>query len=475
MSKVKAMAKKAKARKGIFRKIAKAHALFSVSLFILYLLLSLVYSPEFLLSDIRSKFRALADDTITITATVLGPPVKPIVTGSAVCNDGSLSISLDWPDDENSQTFSIDRDSMPLVTGLTDSQYSDTNVSVGNSYSYIVTALGEMDPGSAVSDPVVVGTPVECEGQLPTPVVTVTDFNGNGLVNGSQGVPETTTRRPTFAGTTNIPNADIVLSIPGSTVVSGQTTANINGYWSWQPPVNLDTERQTLFITATDPFDIGRIASASFEFLIKEKKEEEEKKKSHPGTTQITTTPMAPVEIPLAYQLTFKDNSILPGGELATTITINELLPVYEGTAANIRYVILDNNGIEKGSFSQSAKLHLGGKINKNIPIAKYFSDGRYKLRAEIIFDKYNISREQSFNVLPLPVLKLGGGIITTYPTLLSQMGTISLWLLIALLIWLILFSREYRLYLRAFRHITEWHLARLGLISVKKRKGVSQ
>jgi hypothetical protein len=470
------MAKKAKIRKRIFRKIAKAHALFSVSLFILYLLLSMVYSPEFLLSDIRSKFRALADDTITITATVLGPPVKPVVTGEAICTvGGDLSVSLDWADDENSQTFSIDRDSLPLITGLIDSQYSDTNVSVGSSYSYVVTALGEMNPGSAVSDPVVVDTPAECEEQLPTPEVMVTDFDGNGLVNGSQGVPETTTRRPTFAGTTNMPNADIILSIPGSSIVSAETTANINGYWSWQPPVNLDTDRQTLFVTATDPLDVSRIATTSFDFLIKEKNEENEKKKSHPGTTQITITPVSPVEIPLDYQLTFRDDSVLPGRELATIITINKLSPAYEGVTANIRYVILDNDGSEKGSFSQSANLHLGAKIGKNIPIAKYFPDGRYKLRAEIIFDKYDISREQSFNVLPLPVLKFGGGTIATYPTLLSQMGTISIWLLIALLIWLILFSREYRLYLRALRHITEQNLIRLGLISMKKRKGVSR
>ena len=430
------MAKKAKARKKILRKIAKAHALFSVSLFILYLLLSMVYSPEFLLSDIRSKFRALADDTITITATVLAPPVKPVVTGEAICTvGGDLSVSLDWANDENSQTFSIDRDSSPLVTGLTSSLYSDTNVAIGSSYSYVVTALGEMDPGSAVSDPVVVDTPAECEVQLPTPVVTVTDFNGNGLKNGNQGVPETTTRRPTFAGTANMPDANISFVIPGSTIVSASTTANANGYWSWQSPVNLDTERQTLFITATDPLDASRIATASFDFLIKEKNEENKKEESSSGKTiKKTTTPVAPVEIPLDYQLAFRDDSVLPGRELATIITIDKLSPNYEGATASIHYVILDSEGLKTAAFFSLLFFTWEPRSTKTFQSPNISPSAGIELRAEIIFEKYDLSREQSFKVLPLPVLKYGGGTTTTYPMLLSRMGMISIWLLIVLL-----------------------------------------
>lgn len=468
------MAKKAKNKKSLFRKIAKAHALFSVSLFVLYLLLSMVYSPEFLLSDIRSKFSALADDTVVITGKVLGPPVKPVVTGSAVCdnNTGSLSVDLDWPDDENSQTFSIERDALPLVSGLANSQYSDvTGLVVGTTYTYVVTAHGQMGPGIAVSDPVAVATPAECEITLPEPEVVITDFEGNGLHIGSSGVPETTNRRPTFAGTTNIPNANVHLEIHSDQIILADTTASGAGYWSWQPPVDLMYRQHTLYVTATDPLDTGRTDSTSLAFLIEKNKEEKESD----STTKKTTTPAAAVEIPLAYQLTFQDNSVLPGKDLATTITINKLLPAYEGTPATIRYIVLDKNGNEKSIFSQPVKLHSGEVINQNIPIAKYFTDGRYKLRTEIIFGRYNISREQGFNVLPLPVLKFGGGTAITYPKLLSQIGTISLWLLIALIIWLILLSREYRLQLKALRHITERNLARPGLISLKKRKGVSR
>jgi hypothetical protein len=58
------------------------------------------------------------------------------------------------------------------------------------------------------------------------------------------------------------------------------------------------------------------------------------------------------------------------------------------------------------------------------------------------------------------------------YAEFLSRIGAIALLLLLLLLLWIFVFSREYMLYLRAFRHITERHLARAGFFG--KGKGLS-
>jgi hypothetical protein len=117
--------------KKISKKLRRIHIGFSVGLAVLYIALASIYSPEFLLSDIRNKFSALADEAVTMTARVLGPPQEPIVSGSAVCLNGDLSVRFDWPDDENSESFSIEKNGALLVDGLVTFQYADEMVAVG--------------------------------------------------------------------------------------------------------------------------------------------------------------------------------------------------------------------------------------------------------------------------------------------------------------------------------------------------------
>jgi hypothetical protein len=477
--------KKRKQPKKRLKKIAKFHAAFSVGLFILYIALSLIYSPEFFLSDIRHKFRALADDTITIMATVMGPPVKPIVSGTAVCNSGSLSVSLDWPDDKNSESFDIDRNSLPLITGLTSSQYSDEAVTSSTAYTYIVTARGQMGPGSAASDPITITTPGDCGNPLPAPNVRVTAFAGKS-VSSYDGTPASTQRRPIFSGTTNIPNANIYLLIPGDMVISANISANINGYWSWRPPINIAYGTHSLFVSATDPLNPGRIASATFTFRIRKEKEKEEEKQVSVTVPVIEPKPLCPVaqacpapaevaEIPLDFSLTVKPEAVFQGKKLATLIRIEQLDPQYEGEEVIAHYTIFDEKGERRINILENITLRSKAAINRDIPIPVYFKDGQYRIRAEIILDRYNVSREQNFSVVPLPILNLGGGFIMTYPEFLSKLGTASLWLLFILIIWLILFYREYWLQLHALRHITEQNLARMGLLGTKRGKGVSR
>jgi hypothetical protein len=395
-------------------------------------------------------------------------------------------VNLNWADDENSQAFDIDRDSLPLITGLVSSQYSDANVVAGASYTYVVTARGEMGSGFAVSDPVAVSTPAQCEITLPDPSVSVTAFAGRDISSFS-GTPETTNRKPIISGTTNLPNAEISFLISDSTIVSAQTTANINGYWSWSSPIDLTRGNHTIFVTATDPLDPTRVSSDSLLFRIvkadedeDEEDEEKKKQKETPGSAAPIKkpekpAPPAPPEIrPLEFSLTVKPEQIFQGKELETAIRIERLAERLEKTGAIARYQVFDSRGEKKITILSDVILEEGGLIRRNIPIPKYFAKGNYRVQVEIIFDRYNLSRTRGFEVLEMPILDLGGGMLVTYPQLLSELGLIASILILLLLLWLILFSREYWLQLHALRHITERNLEKMGFIS-RKGKGVAR
>jgi hypothetical protein len=362
---------------------------------------------------------------------------------------------------------------------LTQSQYSDANVDVATTYSYIVTAHGDMGPGFAISDPLEITTPTECKIILPVSEIKVTDFDNNGLNIGASGYPETFNKQPTFSGTTNMSNAKITTLISLTTlIISAEITANSTGYWTWQPPVEISSGQHALVLTAMDPNDDTRTVSESFTFLIKNKKSgggNEEHNKKEENTTITTPVGTVPIAIPLAFALILEKDSVLPGQELTTTVEINKLLSNFDGRSATVRYTIIDPAGNNVGSFTENTTLHLGSKIGKNISMAKYLTNGQYRLRAEIIFGSYNFSQEKNFTIEPLPILNFGGRVTATCPQLLSQLGTISLWLLICLILWLFLFWREYWKQLQALRHITEKNLIGMGFFGGKKGKGVSR
>lgn len=462
------------------KKIARVHAIATGALFAAYLGLSVIYSPEFLLSDIRDKFRALADDTITIVATVLGPPVEPVVTGTAVCDNGTLSVGLDWADDSGTETFDIDRDSLPLVTGLSASAYSDSVVAVATTYSYVVTAHGPMGPGIAVSNPVSVTTPAECIVSLPDPAVAVTAFQSRNI-GSFDGIPSTGDRKPLFSGTTNIPGAHIDILINSSTVIAARVSANANGYWSFRSPIDLTSGNQTLFVTATDPSDASRTASASFLFRITKKDDagDGDRQDTAPpssaaerpvtGTVEPDPGPESevPVGVPLSFALSVARDALYQGQDILTTIELGDLTDEYDGTDAVVRYTVFDERGEKKSSLLVDVVLRSGKKIVQNIPLAGYYPDGRYRVRAEILLDDFNVSRERPFTVLPLPLVDLGGGVMITYPELLSSIGTLVFWFLLLLLLWVFIFFREYWLSLHALRHITERHLERAGFFGM--------
>ena len=469
------------------KKVARAHTVISVIVFGVYVLSSVIYSPEFLLSDMRAKWSALADDTVTIIGRVLDSPKTPVLSGSAVCSNGTLSVNLDWADDENSQTFEVTRDSLPLVTGLTNSQYQDNAVVIGTTYAYSVTAHGPMGPGFAVSNEISITTPNECAVVIiPTAHITAFDLKD---VSSYVGTPETNNRRPVFSGTTNIPNAIVSILIPNSLVISAETTANLNGYWSWQPPLDMTDGNYTIFVTVKDPLDLTRTASTNLSFIIstavannpRDKDHDNKHKASPVAPTTPTNNPpkqnvpptQSPIAIPLAFSLTLDPTTVFQGRAFLSTIHVTNLAAQYDGASASVQYKILDTKNNVVMELTDKNVLRNGENIYKNIALTDYIKDGKYSLQTEIIVAGFNVSRSANFTVVPVPIIKLGGGFIITYPEVLSAIGNASLILFLLMIIWLFVFSREYWLYLHAARHITENNLRKAGLLGAKRR-GVS-
>ena len=367
------------------------------------------------------------------------------------------------------------------MNGLITNQYKDDVVTTGMTYVYIVTAHGPMGTGVAVSAPISITTPPNCENILPPPIITVNTISGKDVSSLSDS--EINEQKPTFSGTVNIANAKIHLEIHSETVVIADIQANENGYWSWTSPVKLPSGNHTLSIAAVDPLDANRFVAITQDFIIAEESDGNNKSSSsskdaspHKNSTNnvvIHQTLVDQRSIPVDFYLEIARNELFQGKNLTTKINLSHLDAQYENVQGIIQYTILDEKGQIREIFSDNVVLYTGEVITRNILIPAYYKDGRYSIQVEVILDKYNVSQIKSFSVLPLPVLNFGGGVVATYPELLSQTGTVALWLLFALTVWLFLFSREYWLYLHAFKHITENNLARTGLFGERKRKGV--
>ncbi|MEI6649805.1 MAG: hypothetical protein WCL23_00025 [Candidatus Moraniibacteriota bacterium] len=475
----------------IWKRIAKAHVRISVWMFVGYLVLATAYSPEFLLADMRHKWSALADDTITITGRVLGPPQKPTVTAEPICHSGNLSVSLDWADDDNSRSFNIMRDGLPLVTGLPGSSYVDTSVAMGSVYSYEVVARGAMDPGMAISEAVSVTMPAECKVVF-VPIVAIATFQGKA-VSSYPGVPETDVALPTVTGTTNIPYAQIDYMIAGPTVVSGRVSANVNGYWNFEVPTGLPYGTSTVFVKASDPANLSVSVSSSLTFrIVQTAVNKPPSTDTHSKTTEskeITTVPVptppslpesrdpsvtAERTVPVDFTLRPDQGEMFQGRPVTFSIYDIRVNQEYVGTIAAMDYVIVDTDGNTIASSTGSVTLEQGALAHGEIALPSYVRDGSYRLRAEMRFRHFLIRREAPITILPLPILSLGGGLLFTYPELVSKIGTISILLLLLLLLWGVLFWREYLLYAGSLRNITERNLIRAGLFGWTKGKGVS-
>jgi hypothetical protein len=444
------------------RRLLKVHAsaLF-ISLGVYFVFASL--DPGLFSYDMRAKFRALADDTITITATVLDSPVQPVVTALADCDEssGTLQINLDWGDDINSFTYDIDRDSAPLVSGLAASAYSDTLVALATTYEYRVTANGPMDPGSAVSLPVSVTTPALCEVTAPAPAVTIVSFAGRNI-DSYQGTPRVSNRRPIFSGTTSMANAVILVTIGNSFIA--EFTANSNGYWEWKPPYGVSSGSHIFTVTATDPNESVRQAIASLRFDILKQDDEGSSSKTKDAVSGSlgTGVPSAVVTIPLSFTLS-TEPVVLQGERLQTKIVIETLREKYAYLDIPIRYSVTDMDG--RVVFTETRPVYLMPEavFEEAFDIPLYMLAGKYVLEAEILLDTLSISRRASFLVEELPLIRLSSGGTISYADIIRQLGWVVFLSLFLFFLWLALFIREFALYLQGDGEVTEYDLKKAG------------
>jgi hypothetical protein len=467
-------------KKKILRRLARVHFLLTVIAFGFYLSLSFFLGPKFLLSDLREKFHTLAADIITVSARVLDPPVQPVVTATPVCVTGLPRVNLDWADDDNTITWSIERDGLPLVSGLALSNHTDTAVANTTSYSYVVSAHGPMGPGIAVSDPVNTTT-LDCGTLQPPPTLDIVSFEGYNIASLSelrtQGV------RPAFTGTTNIPNASIgILASSTAQVVSDSITANGAGYWSWTPAVDLAAGEYTLSVTATDPLDGTRNITKTISFIREEEASESnhgdgggrnKKKKGGIAVTNgpVPTQPPAP---PFDFSLSDIPLSVYQGDVLRVSLEVLRMEFRFVGMDAQVAYDLVTPDGrrIAHTETTLQIKEHALSDVQMTIPISADPGE-QYHIRATLALGRHSVTRSAPLTVLPLPILQLGGGATVTLPQIVAFSGWIALILLTLFLLWFFLFLREYGMYLHAFRHITERQLIRLGFFG-QKRKGVS-
>jgi len=110
-------------------------------------------------------------------ATCVPPPGGFVSSASEVCTNGTPSVHVTWNPASGATSYSISRNNVTLQTGLTGSSYDDPNVTVGQSYTYAVTAVNS--GGSTVAPPTSV-TIDACPTPPPAPTLSASTFCSAG-------------------------------------------------------------------------------------------------------------------------------------------------------------------------------------------------------------------------------------------------------------------------------------------------------
>ena len=449
-----------KKRRLRIHKLARAHGLLTVLVFSVYFSAGFFLHPSFLVSDVREKVGAIAD-TLTVFARVLAPPVKPVVTAESVCVSGGPAIVLDWADDENSVSYDIARDSLPLSTGVVVSGYTDTALSLGQTATYVVTALGPMGPGFNDSDPVVATALTECDPDI-LPTIEVQTAMGRNIV-GETERQHTTDRNPRFTGVTNLSGARIdIRATSYRETIEATVFANSNGYFAWSYAGRFDFDPYDVTFTATDIADSTLTASQTVKISIE--KEELDASSKPQTSTAVPQTPEKPIETRSALDMTLRvsGTEFHSGDWLEATIAIASLSSDLSGDQAAASFMIVDGDGKVIDRETEDVILRSGLDIGHRFRIPYGMTDKEYHLVAEIATEGHRSVREVTFRVLELPLFKLGGDTVT-YEQAVSQVGWISFVSLFLFFWWLLLFLREYYLYSQSDRHIDGHDLHKAG------------
>ena len=480
--------------------------------------------PGFFIYGMRHLTTVLADD-LNITAFVLPPPATPVVTTELSCNPLNLSLALElnWSVDSGGGTFTydIERNGLPLVSGLSSSTttYLDTNMTIATLYTYVVRANGPMGPGFTDSAPVTLTTPYNCNGLTP-PTVAVTRFQGNP-VDGIADNVKTHRRQPTLVGTSNIPYANIRITIDGETRLVADVTANINGYWEWKPSVRLNFERSVMNIIATDPLNSNRYAITSLYYQIIRSEGSESTPSNNQDDTSVITNRVGTSqsgnndggvaqEIPLevSFGTINRATSFQQGETIGLVLTPSKIpesvsrsltlkteqrglsegvvedirndIDIREGETVShkianmvgieksvvIRFQLLDSDGNSVALVAQEALLRVHEPIMVEMKIPLYIKPGRYNIAADMTIDGVLYSKSQEIAVRSLPVIKLSSGRDITYDEFIWNLGWMSFILLTTLLLWSFFVFYEYWLFMKGKLYVDEFDFRKLGFLS---------
>lgn len=465
--------KQRKRQKKLLGRIIRWYGLFALGVIGAYGVVA-AFHPGFFAYGLTHLSEALANDTITVTATVLDPPQTPVVSGTAVCSSqGVLSVELDWATDPNSTDYDISRDGNPLVSGLTASAYSDQAVAVATSYSYVVRANGPMGPGFADSLPVVVTTPADCQAAAPDPTVAVTTFIGEAAYD-FDGTPKTTQRRPAFTGTTNIPNALVHITVHSGAPIIADITANAGGYWEWTVPANLSFGRHTLTARATDPLDSSRVIVMTYVFRVAHRDEtgegnEDDKEDEDESAEKDQQVQELLQGLEANFSLFVgREQSFFQGEEIPLTFTVIALAERYRETDLPIRFSLVDEKGNIILSVTRAELLRQGRILDEKLSAPLYAKPGRYTVRAEVMLGSINVSRSVPIEIEALPLIRLGNEREITYDEFMQHMGWFALLSSLLLIVWLFSLLWEYALFLQGDTTIDERDIRKAGYVSHK-------
>jgi hypothetical protein len=163
--------KPAKRKKSILlRRVAKITGTLAAVLLVAYFSIAFILDKDFLKRELGEKYGQVAGLT-TMTLRMIGPPQKPILSATSLCQNYVPYVHLSWTSDDQMDYFDVDRDGAPLVSGLTNNFYDDIAVTELSSYTYSVTAFNPL--GQNTSDPVTVVV-LDCGELPPPPVLTAT-------------------------------------------------------------------------------------------------------------------------------------------------------------------------------------------------------------------------------------------------------------------------------------------------------------
>jgi hypothetical protein len=460
------------------RRITQINVFLVLSVFLVYLAIGLLFDSNFFKRDLSEKWGLVAGSSNTVLSVrIVGPPEKPIVSATPMCNGLSPYIKLTWNTTLDTDYYDINRDGNPLVAGIVGTSYDDYAVNYSTLYTYLVTAFGPL--GNTTSDPVSATTLDECK-ILPPPTCVITKFDKINLA-GYVGTPKTKNKKPVTYGTTNMPDALIDIHITGESTVLASTQASSTGYWTWTPINDLHPGSYHMLVTATDPGDPSRHADATLDFKIyEEEEEEEEEKKKEEVPEEITPvkppTPVAPKEevevFRLSIQVKNPDDTVYTGQDLRLEIDISDT-DKFPPTEQELHYYITDSQG--KIVLEDTDKVFIDGEMDleKLMKISKLMKPGNYKVTVESVYGNTLITADHTFIVKEMPIINIGGGVTFTLTDIMRELSWIIIGLLLLLIMFILLLSIEHLIYDRSLIHITEQNLRDKGFLS--KRKGVSK